>query len=55
MGCWTLVEVRDRSGDPRGGPGLGWASLEEVRDGLGDTRRSPGRVWGPSERYEMDR
>ena len=53
MGCGTLGEVRDGSGDPQGG--LGWVggpsvgsgtgreTLGEVRDGLRDPWGDPGQ------------
>ena len=54
MGWGTLKEVRDRSGDPTGGPGrvggpsgmfeMGWEALIVVRDELGDPRKGPRRV-----------
>ena len=61
MGCLTLGEVRDGSGDPRGGPGRvegpsGWygqgrGTLGEVWDELGEHRGGPGRVGRPSRRF----
>ena len=57
---WTILEVRDEPGDPRGGPGrfvgpsgksgtLRW-TLTEVRDGSLDPQGSLGRFDGPSRR-----
>ena len=60
MGRGTFGEIRDGSGDPRGGPvrvggpsrrsGSDWGTRWEVRDGSGDPRGGPGRVGGLSRR-----
>ena len=65
MGWWTLGEVRDGLGDPRGGPGrigrpsersgTGRVTLPVFRDGYGDPPGGFKQVGRSSRRSEMGR